>query len=435
MMPASLGIKHNLSQFLHQLFQVLLVGLTIGTMRTVVPTLAETEFGVPQTSFLLLSSFVVAFGFVKGFMNFYAGRWSETIGRKPVLILGWLVGLPIPILIWFAPSWSWIVGATILLGVNQGLTWSMTQTAKLDFTLPRERGLTLGLNEFSGYIGVALWGILTAWLTETIGLKIGLLWFGLSVVGMGLFFTVFFIQETRPPRPVPAVAQSIGRVARGHIETQPQNETLRSTGSIFKLVSWGDKRLFALCQAGLVEKFVDALVWLLYPIFLYQKGLNLTQASSIIGVYGIVWGTSQLITGPLSDRVGRYWLNGMGMWLCGTGVLLMLLNQGALWWTFSAAVTGFGMAMLYPNLSAAIADIAAPDWRGSAIGVYRFWRDLGYGIGGIGLGVTAHYFGQIEAAFWFVSLSMFTSGALLMWLCEETHPSLTTSVLAQDKST
>lgn len=198
MMPASLGIKHNLSQFLHQLFQVLLVGLTIGTMRTVVPTLAETEFGVPQTSFLLLSSFVVAFGFVKGFMNFYAGRWSETIGRKPVLILGWLVGLPIPILIWFAPSWSWIVGATILLGVNQGLTWSMTQTAKLDFTLPRERGLTLGLNEFSGYIGVALGGILTAWLTETIGLKIGLLWFGLSVVGMGLFFTVFFIQETRP---------------------------------------------------------------------------------------------------------------------------------------------------------------------------------------------------------------------------------------------
>lgn len=192
--------------------------------------------------------------------------------------------------------------------------------------------------------------------------------------------------------------------------------------------------MFALCQAGLVEKFVDALVWLLYPIFLYQKGLNLTQASSIIGVYGIVWGTSQLITGPLSDRVGRHWLNGMGMWLCGTGVLLMLLDEGALWWTFSATVTGFGMAMLYPNFSAAIADIAAPDWRGSAIGVYRFWRDLGYGIGGIGLGVTAHYFGQIEAAFWFVSLSMFTSGALLMWLCEETHPSLTTSVLAQDKS-
>lgn len=149
-------------------------------------------------------------------------------------------------------------------------------------------------------------GILTAWLTETIGLKIGLLWFGLGVVGIGLFFSVFFIQETRPPRPVPAVAQSIGGVARGHIETQPQNETLRSIESIFKLVSWGDKRLFALCQAGLVEKFVDALVWLLYPIFLYQKGLNLTQASSIIGVYGIVWGTSQLITGPLSDRVGRH---------------------------------------------------------------------------------------------------------------------------------
>ena len=189
-------------------------------------------------------------------------------------------------------------------------------------------------------------------------------------------------------------------------------------------MSWRDKRLMALSQAGLVEKFVDALVWIFYPFFLYQKGVSLPNVGWIIGFYGFVWGGSQLFTGRLSDRIGRHLLNVWGMWICGAGVAAMMLGDSVAWWATSAAVSGFGMAMLYPNLSAAVADISHPSWRGSAIGIYRFWRDLGYGIGALGLGLAAHFTGQMQTAFWFVSVSMFASGALLWRLGEETHPRL-----------
>jgi MFS family permease len=189
-------------------------------------------------------------------------------------------------------------------------------------------------------------------------------------------------------------------------------------------MSWGDRRLFALSQAGLVEKFVDALVWVFYPVYLYQQGLSLTQVGSVIGVYGLTWGGSQLFTGRLSDRIGRHRPNVWGMWLCGSGVALMVSGHGVLWWSMSAALSGFGMALLYPNLSAAVADIAHPNWRGSAIGIYRFWRDLGYGIGALGLGLVAHFSGHVEATFWFVAVSMGLSGFVLWRMSEETHPRL-----------
>lgn len=425
------GIHSNLSQFLHLLLQVLLVGLTLGMMRTVVPALAESEFGVPRTSFVLLTAFVIAFGVVKGAMNFLAGRLSERRGRKRVLLLGWLVALPIPFMVGYAPSWGWIVAATVLLGVNQGLTWSMTQTAKLDLTRMEERGLTLGLNEFAGYVGVALGGIVTAWLATQMGARQGLLVFGLVVILSAITLTVLSVQETLPWARAEAArhlpGQPIGvqpRYPRG-IASHP------STLEVFALMSWRDRRLFALSQAGLVEKFVDALVWVFYPVYLYQQGLRLTQVGFIIGVYGLTWGVCQLFTGRLSDRVGRHRPNVWGMWLCGLGVALMVMGQGALWWSLSAAVSGFGMALLYPNLSAAVADISHPNWRGSAIGIYRFWRDLGYGIGALGLGLAAHFSGQVEAAFWFVALAMLASGLVLAWLGEETHPRLNPDVSAR----
>lgn len=419
------GIRDNLRQFLHQLLQVLLVGLTIGMLRTVVPALAESEFAVPRTSFLLLSAFVVAFGVVKGVMNFVAGRLSERVGRKKVLLLGWITAAPIPVMIWYAPSWNWVVAATVLLGVNQGLTWSMTQTSKLDITRLDERGLTLGLNEFAGYVGVALAGVATAYLAEALGARSGLLWFGIVVIGLGLILTALCVEDTLPwaraeaarHRGPPIAGQAIPRYPRD-VAAQP------TTWEVFALVSWRDRRLAALSQAGLVEKFVDALVWVLYPVFLYQQGLSLLQVGWITGVYGFVWGGSQLVTGRLSDRVGRHRLNVGGMWTCGVGVLMMVLGSGPAWWAVSAAVSGFGMALLYPNLSAAVADISHPNWRGSAIGIYRFWRDLGYGIGALGLALAAHVTGQVEAAFWFVAVSMFASGAILALFGEETHPRL-----------
>lgn len=420
------GIRANLGQFLQLLLQVLLVGMTLGMMRTVVPALAETEFGVPRDSFMLLVAFVVAFGFVKGAMNFVAGRLAERIGRRHVLLLGWMVALPIPALVYFAPSWSWIVLATVLLGVNQGLTWSMTQTAKLDLTRADQRGLVIGLNEFSGYVGVAAAGVLTGYAASMLGPRAGLLGFSVLVIGLATLLAWLAVAETLPwahadvdrDNATPSTQAPRPRYPTG-VSAQP------STGEMFALMSWRDRRLAALCQAGLVEKFVDALVWAFWPVYLHRQGVSLPGIGWIVGVYGFTWGGAQLLTGKLSDRVGRHGLNAGGMWVCGAGVALLPLGSGSLlWWSASAAVAGLGMAMLYPNLSAAVADIAHPSWRASAIGIYRFWRDLGYGIGALAIGVAAALGGRLESAFWFVALSMLLSGAVLYRWGEETHPRL-----------
>ncbi|HEY5995311.1 MAG TPA: MFS transporter [Gallionellaceae bacterium] len=418
------GIRANLEQFLHQLLQVMLVGFTIGMMRTVIPALAESEFAVPKNSFMLLTAFVVAFGFVKGTLNFVAGRLSERIGRKKVLLLGWVAAIPIPLLIYFAPSWSWIVAATVLLGINQGLTWSMTQTAKLDITRADQRGLTIGLNEFSGYVGLALAGIITAYLAGVLGARTGLLAFGLITILLALLLTLLWVKDTLPWARAEAARHKAG-LASALRPRYPANISAHpATGEVFVMMSWRDRRMAALCQAGLVEKFVDALIWVFYPVFLYQHGVSLPNIGWIVGVYGFVWGCSQFFTGKLSDHVGRRWPNVLGMWICGAGVAMMMGGEGVAWWSLSAAISGFGMALLYPNLSAAVADISHPNWRGSAIGIYRFWRDLGYGIGALGLGVAAHFSGSVQAAFWFVAIAMLLSGALLWLLGEETHPRL-----------
>ena len=418
------GIRANLGQVLQQLLQVLLVGMTIGMMRNVVPALAESEFGVARGSFMLLAAFVVAFGFVKGAMNFVAGRLAERMGRRKVLLLGWLAALPIPPMVYFAPSWSWIVAATVLLGVNQGLTWSMTQTAKLDLTRADQRGLVIGLNEFSGYVGVAVAGVVTGYVASWLGPREGLLWFGAAVVGLATAMAWWAVIETRPwaqaevkRHALPSASALRPRYPIG-VGERP------TTRELFALMSWRDPRMAALCQAGLVEKFVDALVWVFWPVYLHQQGVGLPGIGWIVGVYGFTWGAAQFFTGRLSDRVGRHHLNSGGMWVCGAGVALVPLGHGPAWWSLSAAIAGLGMAMLYPNLSAAVADIAHPNWRASAIGIYRFWRDLGYGFGALGLGAAAAWGGRLESAFWFVAIAMLLSGAALYHWGEETHPRL-----------
>lgn len=416
------GIRANLGQFSHQLLQVLLVGCTIGMMRTVLPAMAEAEFGVPRNSFMLLTAFVVAFGFVKGTLNLVAGRLSERWGRKRVLLAGWITAIPIPLMVYSAPSWNWIVAATVLLGINQGLTWSMTQTAKLDLTRPDQRGLTIGLNEFSGYVGLAVAGVVTGYLAAAIGARLGLLVFGLAVIGLALMSTMLWVKDTLPWARLESAGQS-GR-SGGALPRYPHGiRPHPTTWEVFAVMSWRDRRLAALSLAGLVEKFVDALVWIFYPVYLYQHGVDLPGVGWVIGIYAFVWGFSQFFTGKLSDHVGRHRPNVWGMLICGIGVALMPVHDGIAWWSLSAAVSGFGMALLYPNLSAAVADIAHPNWRGSAIGIYRFWRDLGYGIGALALGVATRSSGSIEAAFWLVALAMFVSGIVLQMWGEETHPS------------
>src|SRR6185369_5163392 len=318
-------------------------------------------------------------------LNFIAGRLSESIGRQRVLLLGWVAALPIPALILWAPSWNYIVLATVLLGINQGLTWSMSQTSKLDIARSDERGFAIGLNEFSGYIGVAIAGIVTGYLATAMGARSGVAAFGFATIVLSILATIFWINETLPFAHVEAKRHAAG--LSGSSPRYPKNISERpSTWEVFTLVTWRDRRFMAVTQAGLTEKFVDALVWVFYPVFLYRHGVSISNIGWVVGTYAFVWGGTQLLTGRMSDRWGRHLRNVWGMLICGACVAVMLIFDQVAGWTFSAALSGVGMAMLYPNLSAAIADISHPNWRGSEIGVYRFWRDLGYGIGALAMG-------------------------------------------------
>lgn len=418
-----LGIRPNIGLFLEQILQVFLVGMTIGLQRTVLPALAESEFGVPIGSFALLFAFVVSFGFVKGAMNFVSGQASGRFGRRPVLIAGWLVALPIPFMILYAPNWGWIVAANVLLGINQGFAWSMTVTAKHDIVASSQRGLATGINEFAGYGGVALAGLLTGYLASYFDPRWSLFVFGLAVILAALAAAIFAFSETLPFAHAEAARHARG-AGSGPRPRYPDLAADAGAGAVFALVTWRNRTLSALSQAGSVEKFVDALMWALLPVYLHMQGASLVEIGWVTGIYGFVWGGSQLWTGPLSDRVGRKWPSVIGMWTCAAGVLAMPLVTGVVAWGIAAGVTGVGMALLYPTLIAAVGDISHPKWRGASLGAYRFWRDLGYGIGALAMGITAQVTGTLETGFWIVAAAMAASGLWLAIAMEETHPGI-----------
>ena len=393
------GISENKSQIILQLVQVFLVGLTIGMTRTVIPGLADTEFGLGSQQFLLLTSFVVVFGVVKAIMNLLAGRLSDGYGRKRVLVAGWIVAIPIPFMILFASNWSWIVAATLLLGVNQGLCWSMTINSKLDLARLNQKGLVNGINEFSGYAAVAIAGVVTAYMVDFMDAREGLFIYGIIVILLGLVSSIFSIKETMP-------------WARSHqtgvISTQ------QSLSSLFIQASWKNKVLLSLNQAGLVEKFTDAMVWIFLPIFFLSKNLTLVEGSAIVSVYAVVWGGLQLITGPLSDKIGRKILIVGGMWLCGLGLLSIPYTSSVFLWTVEAGIIGMGMAMLYPTLGAAVADFSPVESRGTLLGIYRFWRDFGYAVAALTLGIIAQMTQALISPFLLASAAMILSGAYVL---------------------
>lgn len=416
------GIRANLGQFSQQLLQVFFVGLTIGLQRNVVPALAEQEFGVPADSFMLLMAFIISFGFVKGAMNFVAGRMSETFGRRKVLLWGWMVAIPIPFMILYAPTWGWIVAANILLGVNQGFAWSMTVTSKIDICLPEQRGLATGFNEFAGYGGVAIAAVVTGYMAAEYDPRTSLFVFGLTVITVALIAAFLLAKDTLPWARAEAARHKEG-THTGPKPRFPEGVSDKpSVGEIFALVTYRHRTFMALSQAGCIEKFVDALVWAFYPLYFVGQGLGIVNIGWIVGVYGMVWGASQLWTGPLSDKFGRKWPIVIGMWIAGAGVAATLLVHGVFYWTLTAAFTGVGMALLYPTLIAAVSDISHPDWRGSSLGVYRFWRDTGYGIGALSIGLVAELTGNIEAGFWLTAGVMGLSGLWMLVFAEETHP-------------
>lgn len=423
------GLRLNLSSFIQQLVQVFFVGLTIGMERTALPALAESEFGLAKGSMLALFAFVISFGVVKGSMNFVSGRLSESWGRRRVLILGWVFALPIPFIILWAPDWNWIVAANVLLGINQGFAWSMTVTAKFDIVRANERGIATGFNEFAGYSGVALAGLATGYLASLFDPRLSLALFGLTVAVAALLAAIFAFRETLPF----SKAEALRRMAQGGHMAQrgSADDHGLGTGEVFALVTYKNRTFQALAQAGSIEKFVDALMWALVPVFLLGKGASLIEIGWITGVYGLVWGVSQLWTGPLSDRIGRKIPAVTGFFICSAGVLAFPFVQSVLVWGALAAMVGIGMALLYPTLIAAVGDAAHPNWRGTALGVYRFWRDLGYAFGALGMGLIADWSGQLEAGFWFTGVAMGVSGLWLWWGMDETHPGVKSGSLAK----
>jgi MFS family permease len=362
------GIRANLSQFALQVLLVFFVGITVGLERNIVPILARDEFGI--TSFSVLFSFIVSFGFVKALLNLFSGIWADRYGRKNLLILGWVAAIPVPLMIIWAKSWIWVSAANIFLGINQGLTWTMTQASKLDMAGEGERGLAASLNEWSGYLGVAASTIITGYLAIIFGTRPMPFYFGLLIIAVAIFISTVLVKETLPYTNI----------------SSPYTKEAEDTGFYFimKRVTWGDRHLFACSQAGLIEKFVDVMVWVVFPLFF--KSLSVDEIGIVVGIYGLSWGFLQLATGPLSDRIGRKWLIVSGMWISGAGILLTSFGRGFYYWACTSMLTGAGIALLYPTLIAAVDDSSHPTWRASALGVYRMWRDSGYALGAFIIG-------------------------------------------------
>ena len=374
-----LGLRENWPQFSLLVLINAFVGGMVGLERTVVPLLAEADFGLASRTIAL--SFIISFGVVKALANLLAGRFSDRIGRKQILVAGWLFGIPVPILIILAPSWDWIILANVLLGINQGLCWSTTVIMKIDLVGPQRRGLAMGLNEAAGYLAVAAATLASGAIAASYGLRPEPFYLGIVFAVAGLLLSVFFVRDSQ------AHARHEARLHSA------SSEASRSFREIFALTSWKDRRLFAVSQAGLVNNLNDGMAWGLFPLFFTAAGLPISQIAILSALYPAVWGLGQLGTGAVSDHIGRKPLITGGMALQALGIFLIVATSGFLPWAAGAVLLGFGTAMVYPTLLAAIGDVAHPEWRASSVGVYRLWRDGGYAIGALLAGIVADVLG------------------------------------------
>jgi MFS family permease len=403
--PVRLGLRENLAQFGLLVGVNALVGGMIGQERTVLPLLARDVFHLE--AFTSALTFIVAFGSVKAITNYFAGTLSDRFGRKPVLVSGWLVGLPVPLLIIWAPSWGWIIVANVLLGMNQGLTWSTTVIMKIDLVGPQRRGTAMGFNEASGYVAVAVTALATGYIAAHAGLRPEPFYLGIAYAGLGLMLSVVAVRETH-----------------AHARHESQHDTTgvdEHIGSVFRHTSFREPALSAACQAGLVNNLNDGMAWGLLPLFLTERGLSVGSTGLIAAIYPAVWGLGQLATGAMSDRYGRKRLIVGGMWLQGVAIAAIVAFQSFGGWIVASVALGAGTAMVYPTLLAAIGDVAHPSWRASSVGAYRFWRDAGFPLGALGAGVIADTAG-LSAAFIAVAVLTVLSGVVVAVRMYETRP-------------
>jgi MFS family permease len=404
--PIELGIRKNLGQFSLLVVVNAFVGATVGMERSILPALAEQEFHLAAQSAVL--SFIVVFGITKAATNYAAGRLSDRFGRKHVLIGGWLVAMPVPFLLMWAPSWSWVLVANAFLGVSQGLTWSTTVIMKIDLAGPAKRGLAMGLNEFAGYFAVAGSALATGLVAVRYGLRPEPFYLGVVFVALGLALSVLAVRETRHHASVESNLH--GEVPLEDVPTQRQ---------VFWQTTLLDKDLSSVTQAGLVNNLNDGMAWGLFPVFFVAARMNLEQIGVLAAVYPATWGIVQLFTGAWSDRVGRKWLIASGMWIQAVGIGVIIVSSRFPGFAAGAVLLGVGTAMVYPTLLAAIGDVAHPAWRASAVGVYRLWRDLGYALGAVVAGVAADALG-LASAMWLVAAVTFGSGLVVAVRMTET---------------
>jgi MFS family permease len=406
-----LGLRANLAQFTLLVAVNALVGGTLGQERTVLPLLARDTFHLSASISAL--TYILAFGATKAVTNFFAGTLSERYGRKPVLVAGWLIAVPVPVLLIFGPSWGWIVFANVLLGINQGLTWSTTVIMKIDLVGPASRGLAMGFNEASGYLALAATAVATGAIAAHAGLRPAPFLLGAAYVAVGLGLSVLAVRETRQ--------YARAEAARYPVPANPDHRGELTTGQVAWITSVRDKALSAACQAGMVNNLNDALAWGIFPLLFAAHGLPVARIGVLAALYPAVWGFGQLFTGWWSDRAGRKHLITAGMLIQAAAIALVATGTTFGVWAAAQVLLGAGTALVYPTLLAAVGDVAHPAWRARAVGVYRLWRDGGFAIGALLAGAIASAWG-LTAAIWVVAALTAASGLLTAVRMYETHP-------------
>ncbi|TIM42245.1 MFS transporter [Mesorhizobium sp.] len=401
----SLGLKANWRQFALLVLINAFVGGMVGIERTVVPLIGSEEFGLASTT--LVVSFIVSFGVVKSLANLVSGQLADKWGRKRVLVLGWLFGLPVPFMIIWAPDWNWVIAANALLGISQGFAWSMTVIMKVDLVGPKGRGLAVGLNEFAGYLAVGITAFLTGYLASRYGLRPIPIYLGVGYAVLGTVLSILLVRDTRDH-------------VRAELANHPRETSPLSFHEVFALTSFRDRNLFAASQAGLVNNLNDGMSWGIFPLFFAAGGLGVERIGILKAVYPVTWGVLQVVTGPLSDRWGRKGLIVAGMWVQASALFLTALTSNFGWWLVASLLLGLGTAMVYPSLIAAVSDASHPSWRARSLSVYRFWRDLGYAIGALSAGLIADFFGLAWAIASIAALT-FLSGTVVAFMMREGH--------------
>jgi MFS family permease len=402
----ALGLRENLGQFSLLVLVNAFVGAMVGLERSILPAIAEQEFHLAARAAIL--SFIVVFGITKAITNYGAGRLADRRGRKHVLVAGWLVAIPVPFLLMWGPSWKWIVAANVLLGVSQGLTWSLTVIMKIDLVGPKRRGLAMGVNEFSGYIAVAASAFATGWIAARYGLRPQPFYLGIVYVACGLLISALLVRDTRDH-----VAHETA------LRSAKQAEAHVSQREVFWRTTLSDRNLSSVSQAGLVNNLNDGMAWGIFPLYFAAAGIGLERIGVLAALYPATWGMMQLFTGAWSDRIGRKRLIVGGMWVQAIGIAITAATTSFTPFALGSLLLGLGTAMVYPTLLATIGDVAHPGWRASAVGVYRLWRDLGYAIGALLAGVVADAFG-LAAAMWLVAVITFGSGTIVALRMRET---------------